>query len=176
MAIYSTIAAAILTPVSMCFDPQGGADCCRGRTWQEQLDMDSAGMQPDEVLNAKAEAVFRWANVFQDGVLEPTEIFKVAQQLYPPEEKDFSTRRAFIDARMSRYEELCGGLGVLALSWPQLKGKALLPKDIEAYVATNECFVRFLRDHEDKLTKLFNGLMLPLLPASAGVLGSLCGC
>jgi hypothetical protein len=80
-AVASTIATAVLYPLSWLVDSEIGVKGLKMMSWEETVEKDSEGMTEEEVRDAKIIAVWRWADIFADSTLEPAELYRLAQQL-----------------------------------------------------------------------------------------------
>jgi hypothetical protein len=102
MATNATIAAVVITLLSWMIDSQWGPDFCRAFPWDERVMRRTEKMSTRESNSAKALAVFRWADIFTDGVLEPQEIYRLAA------------------VTRVEYDRVCWELGIKALTERQL--------------------------------------------------------
>lgn len=164
-AVASTAITAVLLPLSMLFDPGFGVKAFRGSTWQERLAKDSEGMSEEDLWKAKSAAVWRYADVFQDGILEPMEIYRLARVMGG-------------DTPLERHKDytlLCKQFDITALTLGQLHGRTRLPAEVKLtkYVITREDFFKkSLSDVEE----WFEKLQLPLLPRTKRLIDVVCGC
>ena len=71
----------IFTVLSWCNDPVIGYKHCREQSWEEVLDRHAYSMSAEELLQAKVGAIWRWADTWEDGNLEPREIYRLAQEI-----------------------------------------------------------------------------------------------
>jgi hypothetical protein len=82
-AVACTVATTILVPLSWLIDPEIGKEGFRGLNWEEQVARDSKtitqGTAFESVYEAKIAEVWAYADVFEDGTLEPREIYRLAQ-------------------------------------------------------------------------------------------------
>lgn len=102
MASSVTIAAVLLTVLTWATDSLWGPDLCRAKPWEERVMHRTRGMSTKQSNSAKALAVFRWADLFYDGVLEPQEIYRLAA------------------VTKVEYERICWELSIGALTERQL--------------------------------------------------------
>lgn len=77
--VSALVLVAILSPLSWVMDPLTGVKGCRAATWNEQIEADSDGLNCDQIADLKLAAVWRWASVYKADVLEPWEIYRLAQ-------------------------------------------------------------------------------------------------
>eukprot|EP01043_Picozoa_sp_COSAG02_P052670 COSAG02_NODE_5710_length_4103_cov_12.837662_2_plen_731_part_00 len=137
--------AVVLTPLSWLVDPEFGSYRWRAFTYEEQLARDSEGMTAAELLEAKAKALWRWADVFQDGLLEKDEVDRLAEETV---------------AARSSHASHSGDAGGLDTSSFDRLYDALQ----QARTLNEQQFVRLCGSNPQDTAEWFAALRLPLVP------------
>jgi len=123
-AMVASAAAVLLTPLSWLFDADIGAKRCRAVRWSEQLAKDSKGKTEEQLHDLKIAAIWRWADVFEDGTLEPREVYRLASKMLETDSDGGTPRR-----RHEAYVQLCKWVGIPSLSLNQLMDREPWPAD-----------------------------------------------
>ncbi len=132
--LISLVATCILTPLSWALDPETGQPCLREKTWAERVKSDSERMSEQDVIQAKAEAVWRWMDIFKDGKLEVAEVDRLRDEtqcscisLYTAlhnEQSGFLDQQRFIQVCDSDKQQLDAWFSVLKVELVVHKGFA----------------------------------------------------
>ena len=158
-------------------DPDIGFPLCRAKTHEEKVerDADKASFSPDRVDQAKVEQVWSWIDYFEDGMIEPQEIYRLAQRLtawlgeHKPDgwdrgasHEDGSLAPA---EKYAHYVALCTKLEIPALGRSEFdanKSDGKEPADgIDKYCVSKELFITKYKGPIG--SKMFDELKLPLL-------------
>jgi hypothetical protein len=80
ISLVLVIAHLVLMPLSWVFDPERGWKGWRDSTWEEMIADETTGMTDEAVARAKVVAVWEWADVLGNGVLEEEEVDRLVEE------------------------------------------------------------------------------------------------
>lgn len=109
----------LLSTIAGMLDPETGHSGLRDKSWAERVAKDSEGMSEWSILQAKAEAIWRWADVFRDGKLEEAEIERLKEATECSCDSVFEALRneasGLLDQR--RFTQVCHEDGEQVAAW-----------------------------------------------------------
>jgi hypothetical protein len=124
--------AGVFTTLGWLFDPKSGRRPFREYTYDEQVALDAQGMTAAEVLNAKAAAIWRWTDVFADGLLEQVEIERLGDEVEAQTAGNVTLRGVIRQASTldeKAFVEVCRNNPEQSAAWFAALRLPLLPKE-----------------------------------------------